>query len=81
MECKRKSARENRMHEDDNKHSIKEMECEKRKENKMHEKIKCMKEIKDKMQRGVQAVIWGVQELKKDIGPKRERGALMGFRG
>ena len=28
---------------------------------------------------GVQAVTRGVQELKKDIGPKRGRGALLGF--
>jgi len=32
MQKKRKNARENKMHEDDNKHSIKEMECNKEKE-------------------------------------------------
>ena len=31
------NAKENKMHEDDNKHSIKEMECQ-RKEKKMYEK-------------------------------------------
>ena len=38
--------------------------------NKMHERNK------NKMQREVQAVIWGVQELKKDYWAKRERGGV-----
>jgi len=37
MECKRKYEKENKMHDDDNQHSIKEMECQ-RKEKKMYEK-------------------------------------------
>ena len=40
------------------KNNVKEMEC-KRKEKNARD-IKCMKEIENKMQRGVQAVIWGV---------------------
>jgi len=36
-----------------------------------------MKEIKIKC-RGVQTVIWGVQELKKDDWAKRERGGAAG---
>jgi len=60
-----------KMHGDDNKHNVKEMEC-KRKIKKTVREIKCMKEIKIKC-RGVQAVIWGCKNKKKLIGPRKRR--------
>jgi len=63
MQKKRKNARENKMHEDDNKHSIKEMECKKKRKkctsNKMHERNK------NKMQRGAGSNMGGAVMKKK----------------
>jgi len=50
MQKERKNARENKMHEDDNKHNIKEMECKIKEKN--AREIKCMKEIKIKCRGG-----------------------------